>query len=211
MSHLTRSLCGTVALLGCMNAAAPAQDLHVGVTQMWPGHELLGDPLGIDVAVAGQPFERIGVRAGVEIYRDDFRSVGSTCVGLIPPGVDCSDEARRDETDVTVLWLTVPVVVASAGRVELALLPAARTAWVESVQVGLESGRTRAADKSMFGYEVGVEAAVAPIANRSLRLRLSGHAGGPHPYNEEIVADGYTPFNDRIGVLRARLGVSLGL
>lgn len=206
-----RRLFGALVLVVLATPPAAAQELRVSALKMWPDHDLLGSPHGLGLAASARPFGRAGIRFGVEVSRDDFDSFGSTCVGLIPPDVDCSGEPRREEARVRTLSLTVPVTVASSGRLRLDLLPGLRTAWLESEQTGTVSGRTRSAEKAMYGYELGAEAGMATVRRGALRIHLSGHVGTLEPYREEIVADGYTPFERRIDYWRLQLGLSLTL
>lgn len=196
------------ALILLLAPPAPAQEVRVGVVQAWPDHELLGSPLGVSLAVEDEIIDRVGLRIGVEASGDDFRSLGSTCVGLVPPGMDCSAEPREERARIRSIALSVPLSVASTRWIGLRLVPGLRTTWLDSDQTGLESGRTRTAEKSMYGYEIGAEATM-PIDAWPLQIHLSGAIGELRPYREDLLVDGYSPFEDAVGFRWLQLGVSL--
>lgn len=180
----------------------------MGAIQLWPDHDLLGSPRGLSVAVGTHVLDHVAVRLGFESYGDDFQSLGSTCVGLIPPNVDCSGEPRREQARMRAVALATPLSLVSIERLHLSLVPGLRTAWIESDQVGTESGRRRGAEKVMYGFEIGAEA-VVPVSRLPFQFHLSGHVGVLHPYRDETLIDGYSPFEQGFGFGRLQIGLSL--
>lgn len=191
-------------------AASPvaAQDLRVGGVQAWVGHDLLGNPRGIQAELGVPLTARVAVRIGHGRYADDFVSIGSTCVGLIPPWRDCTAEPRDDRARMHEFALSVPVTVLSAPRLRLDVVPSGRTVRLESEQLGLESGRALSAEKRMFGLALGAELVGAPLRDGPLRLHVGGNVGLLHPYEHTVVADGYTPFEETIRLAWIQVGLS---
>ena len=208
MRYSKLTLSSTVMLTLLVAPAGLAQELRVGALQAWPDHDLLGSPRGLSVAVGTRLLDRVGVRLGFESYGDDFQSLGSTCVGLIPPNVDCSGELRSEQARMRAVALATPLSLVSIERLQLSLVPGLRTAWIKSDQVGTQSGRTRNAEKAMYGYEIGAEA-IVPVSRLPLQFHLSGHVGALHPYRDEALIDGYSPFEQGFGFSRLQVGLSL--
>lgn len=208
MRSVTLTLSCTVMFTLLCAPAGLAQELRVGAVQAWSDHDLLGSPRGLSVAVGTHLLDHFGIRVGFESYGDDFQSLGSTCVGLIPPNVDCSGELRREQARMRAVGLATPLSLVSIERLQLSLVPGLRTAWITSEQVGTESGRRRRAEKVMYGYEIGAEA-VVPVSRLPLQFHVSGHVGALHPYQDETAEDGYTPFEQRFGFNRLQIGLSL--
>ena len=197
-----------VAVLACLPPGARAQEVRVDGVVAFTDHDLLGTPAGFGASLTVHPHARVGVRAAYERMEDDFGSFGSTCVGLVPPGQDCSGEPRSDASTVRAIGLAAPVRVWAGERALLSVVPGVRWVRVGSDQRGQRTGRVRAAAKDMFGVEAGVEVTGVLLPRWPLRVHVAGHAGTAAG-ESETVADGYTPFNGDVAFARLHLGVSL--
>lgn len=204
MRNVLRSLIA-VAVAFSAGSTAQGQEVRLHASQEWASHPLLGTPVGVGVGVNVPISARAGALVGLEFSGDEFRSTGSTCVGLIPPDMDCSPEPRDERARMWGLGLSVPVTLVRAQVFSVNMVPGVRTAWVRSDQEGVESGRVREASKMMYGYEIGAEAVVRVPTLRGA-LFLSGHVGQLRPYRDETLVDGYSPFESGIGYRRVRLG-----
>lgn len=188
---------------------ASAQDVRVGVGKGWLDHELLGAPVGAGVTLGIQLTDRLGLRAGYERYRQDFTSFGSTCVGLMPPDADCDGESRTDEARISAFTLTAPISLFTWDRVTVALVPGVRTGSVSNLQTGDRTGRRRSAEKNVIGLELGGELRTQIHPSHPFFADLRGSVGSLRRWNEENIADGYTPFEDPMGYTRLEVGLSV--
>ncbi len=203
------------ALMGLLALATPvpaeAQDIRVGAVQTWPDHALLGAPLGISVSAGWRAYPVIGVRIGYEAAWDEFSSFGSTCVGLIPPeGIkECGGEPRQESATLSAWEISVPLTVLQRDRLRLEVAPGFRLAHLNSDQTGEETGRRRSARKDMSGFDAGIDLLIQPLSSNLLTIFLGAHTTMFNRYQEEQIADGYTPFEEDVSVTRVTLGLSL--
>ena len=202
------SLLFIAALLGSPRMAG-AQELAVTAVHLDADHELLGATAGFGLSVGFQLSPRIGLRVGYQRTGGTFAAVGSTCQGLISPEEDCAVEARRDRARVQSVTLSAPLTLAHAGRLSLAVVPGLQWANVVSEQRGERSGRTRRATKANPGVDLGLELSLEPVVDGPFAVVLSGGQSLLDPLRTEHIADGYTPFEERIGLTRATLGIVL--
>jgi hypothetical protein len=188
---------------------AAAQELGVSVVHLRSDHELLESSTGFGVD-AGIPLSsRVSLRLGYQASQATFAAFGSTCVGLVPPEQDCAFEDRTDHARTRSLLLSVPLTLREMGRFAFALVPGVQWTSVETEQHGERSGRTRRASKRNPGVSLGVDVSFAPFGESPLAVVLSGSHSVLDPFRTEHIADGYTPFEERIGLTRAALGIFL--
>lgn len=202
---------GTIAMGAflLLSGDVSAQELQVSGGKAWLDHDLLGAPLGVEIALGVQVAGGVGVRLGYEGYRDRFGSFGSTCVGLVSPDEDCDGEARRDRARMSALTLGGVVSILRMDRATVALLPAVRTGSVSSSQTGERTGRARSAEKRVYGLELGGELRVRVHPGQPLFVHLRGSVGSLRRWTEEHIADGYTPFEEPVRFATLELGVSV--
>lgn len=199
-------------VVGGLAAARPAQaqELRIGVARVHSDHDLLGAPTVLDASIGTNLRPGVGVRLGVQHGGDEFSSVGTTCVGLISPGADCDGEARREESTLSTLFVRLPVT-SSLGWARVGFVPEVRRLVMKSRQEGTASGRVRSAQKVAWGLGLGGELDVFVSDSPRVALHAGVHAA-MHPwFDEEIIADGYTPFETTVYVTWLELGVTVRL
>ena len=209
-----RHVGGTLAaLLVSLALTAPqlAQgqvELRLDLMRVYADHDLLGAPTVLGVSIGTRLTRRVGVRLGLQHGGDDFSSAGTTCVGLVFPDADCGPEARAEESTISALVLGVPVTGSLAwGRV--AFVPELRRLVMKSRQEGSASGRVRSAEKVAWGLGLGGELEVFVWDRPRIGLHVGVHSA-VHPwFDEEIIADGYTPFEETVHLTWLELGVTL--
>lgn len=199
-------------VVGGLAAARPAQaqELRIGVARVHSDHDLLGAPTVLDASIGAGLRPGVGVRLGIQHGGDEFSSVGTTCVGLIFPGADCDGEARREESTISALFVRLPVT-GSLGWARVGFVPEVRRLVMKSRQEGTASGRVRSAEKVAWGLGLGGEIDVFVSDSPRVSLHAGVHAA-MHPwFDEEIIADGYTPFETTVHVTWLELGVAVRL
>jgi hypothetical protein len=201
----------TFVSLAMLSSVSFGQEIRVSALQAWPHHYLLGTPHGIGFEAGIDLFGPVGLRFGYERYHDRFERIGSTCVGLLRPGDDCSDESLSAQSDIRAYVIAVPLSVFSSARLRLNAIPGYRSVMLESSQVGVASGRTLGSKKRMGGLQAGAEIVVAPVEGWPLRVALAGHVVNLNRYHSYIVVDGYNPFEADLFIAWLELGVSMAL
>jgi hypothetical protein len=114
-------------ILSVLASASSAQEIGLSILRAWPDHELLGRPTGGSVSFAVVPIERVAIRISYERYQTEFESFGTTCSGLIPPGLDCSDEVRSEDAQMRAWVLSIPAALVTVDRLQLRVVPGYRT------------------------------------------------------------------------------------
>lgn len=205
----------TALVVGCVIAGltagqdARAQELRVGVARVGSDHDLLGTSTALGASIGAPLTSRLGVRLGLQRGRAEFTSVGTTCVGLVAPDEDCSPELRSEESTTTSVFVSLPLTVASLGWGEVSLVPGVRCLAMDSRQEGTSGGRVRAADKVAWGFEFGAELDYRVWTRPAVALHVGAHLA-THPwFEEEIIADGYTPFERSVGLTWLEIGMSV--
>jgi hypothetical protein len=209
--HLARALPLLVLALLLATPALRAQDVQVTAVRIASAHDLLGTPLGVEIAMDVPAAKGVALRISVGSAWDNFHSFGSTCVGLLFPGqeLDCEGENRAESSRVLSASVGVPLSRPVGPRVRLSLIPEIRRLWLRSEQVGQRSGRARRATKNVTGLGVGGEVHVQPVAGAPVWLVLGGSLDDFVWYPDEYVADGYAPFEQDLSSARVSLGVSV--
>jgi hypothetical protein len=200
----------TVLLLMALAGHAPAargQELGLSVVHLRSDHELLESSTGFGFAVGARLSSRLGVRLGYQDTSGSFAATGSTCAGLIAPDEDCADEPRADQARTRSVLLSAPLTLRDDGRLGIAVVPGLQWTSVTSEQLGERTGRTRRASKANPGVALGLELQVRPERDGPLAVVLSGGHSLLDPLRTEHIADGYTPFEQRIGLTRFSLGL----
>jgi hypothetical protein len=72
---------------------------------------------------------------------------------------------------------------------------------------GLSTGATLTASKMLWGALIGARVTWTPVTRVPVALEIAGGVGGLMPLVQDVVADGYTPFEAGFDVRQARLGV----
>lgn len=188
---------------------ARAQELRVGVARVGSDHDLLGTSTALGASIGAPLTSRLGVRLGLRHGRAEFSSFGTTCMGLVAPDEDCSPEPRSEESTTTSVFVSLPLTVASLGWGEVSLVPGVRRLAMDSRQEGTSSGRVRLADKVAWGFELGAELDYRVWTRPAVALHVGAHLA-THPwFEEEIIADGYTPFERSVGLAWLEVGMSV--
>jgi hypothetical protein len=118
-----------------------------------------------------------------------------TCVGLVSPGEDCGPELRSEEASITATALSL-AFTQSLRRGEIGLVPSVRRMRMRSMQTGATTSRRRQAEKVVYGIGVGLEGQVNLLSRPAIAIHFSANAASHTWFEQELVADGYTPFED---------------
>lgn len=208
---MIKPVAATLAMAWVVGGLAPArsaqaQELMIGAARIDTDHDLLGTPTVLDASIGAELTPKVGVRLGIQHGGAEFSSLGSTCVGLVPPDEDCSPERRGEESTTTALFVSVPLM-ASVGWGRVGVVPEIRRLVMKSRQEGTRSGRVRTADKVAYGLSLGAELDVFVWDRPGIALHAAVHAA-THPwFDEEIIADGYTPFEETVRLTWLEVGV----
>jgi hypothetical protein len=196
-------------ILSVLASASSAQEIGLSILRAWPDHELLGRPTGGSVSFAVVPIERVAIRISYERYQTEFESFGTTCSGLIPPGLDCSDEVRSEDAQMRAWVLSIPAALVTVDRLQLRVVPGYRTVRMVSSHTGARSGRTRSASKRMSGFQFGAEVGFRIVRRWPLRLHLSAHRSWLNQYDPNIVIDGYNAFERDVALDWLEIGATV--
>jgi hypothetical protein len=188
--------------------AAEAQEVRVYVAREWSDNALLGDPFGIGASVLFSPTGRVGFRVGYEVLDQESLGTGIPCAGLVEPGTCEVPEPIREVSGVHAIVAGFPVTLLIRDWFRLYFANALRVARIEGDTRGLTSDRHLNARESMWGLNAGLEAQAAPLTGRPLRLHLAATGGFLWAIRNELVADGYQPFDPGILFTRLELGAS---
>lgn len=203
---------GTALILACWSAAheVHAQELRVGVGHAGSDHELLGSPLSLGAGLGARATPWLRVRFGVQHAWDDFTSSGSTCVGLVFPGEDCGPELRSEVASITATALSL-AFTQSFGPGEIGLVPSLRRMRMRSLQTGATTGRRRQAEKVVYGIGVGLEGQVYLLKRPAIAVHFSATSASHPWFEQELIADGYTPFEDGVQLQWFEVGLTADL
>ena len=210
MSWRTLTFRVVVAVL-VVSQHAKAQEARLNFVQARTNHSLLGTLRGGSIELSVPLVPRIGLRLGYEVQRHEYHDLASTCSGLIPPNVDCGPEPSDERAAMDEITLGVPVTLVTLHRMALEVTPALSLTSVEHTRRGLDSGGRLSADKSMWAAEVGVAVIVAPVSSWPIRVHVGWQRAVLRPMEQELVVDGYTPFEGSIGTTRWEVGASVDL
>ena len=198
--------CTLVAMLG---SASPigCQEVRLAVAQGFPSNDLLGSPqlMEVSVGTVGSP---VSVRFGFQYGRDNFSSTGSTCVGLLGPGVDCSVEPTVEAARTRAWSLQLPLQTDLTWG-DLRLIPGIRWMSVSSVQTGQVSDRSRDAEKDVAGYQIGLEVRTDPLRSFPLSFHAGAHFSRHPWFGDGLLIDGYSPFESTLDLSWIEIGLTL--
>jgi hypothetical protein len=200
-----------LALLTIMSiGAGPARAQSLGVRAVGADlrHQVLGGLFGAAL-VGTVPLGSAGtelVLAG-EHLKGRSNRIGVPCAGLIEPGT-CGPEQLRDYATASSLAAGVSGRIAGSGRLALSAGGRLVAMHLRTRTRGLDSGRELSANKTMGGAEVGLEGAWHPWGNTPLALVTGAAVGWQSPVRNEVLLDGYTPFEQGFRVARAWLGLT---
>ena len=201
-----------VLLAAIDNAAAPrlaAQSIGVSVLRLDTDHRLVHDLTGVELRLGTAPANtRLGIRLGLGRLSGTHERVGSTCSGLVEPGM-CPPEPLRDETRFTRGRGELSVALLQHDRSSLGFVVGLDLGHLESDTHGLTTGAHISADKTVWGADIGGEARWFFSAAVPVGLEAAFAIGGLNPATNSLIADGYTPFEESFGVQRIRVGAVL--
>ena len=199
-----------VLAFGMIFSGAQGQELRVSAGRADSDHELLGSPVLLGASVEAPADSWLAVRLGIQYGRDDFQSTGTTCVGLVPPTVECGPELREEEARVMAYILGL-VLTGSFGWGELKLVPNLRRIRFANLQTGIETGQSRRAEKIAYGPGVALELQVHLSQSPAIDVfTTAGFASHPW-YPEEFLVDGYSPFESGAQLRWLEIGLSADL
>jgi hypothetical protein len=184
----------------------PAQSIGVSLVRLDTDHSLVHDLTGVELRV-GSPnvATRLGIRFGFGRLTGDQERVGSTCSGLVEPGM-CPPEPLHDETRFTRGRGELSVALLRHGRSSLDLVAGLDVGHIRTDTYGRTSGARIAADKTIWGPDIGGEARWIPSSTLPVGLEASFAVGGYHAAGNTVILDGYTPFERSFSVKRVRVG-----
>lgn len=173
-------------------------------------HTLLSHTMkGGDISVAfALPKTRLGVRFSAGHYGSQGSRSGSTCAGLIPPGVDCSPKPLRDDASVSLLTAGLIVGLLQRPGFVLQALGDVGIAALSSEAMPVAGGYGLGARKTDGSASVGMSAAWNPSARLPITLDVSALAGRFTPLRANGAVDGYTPFERGFATRQFRIGLS---
>lgn len=188
---------------------AAAQSVSLSASVVDANHYLLGSRLaGVTAGVSYPLYDGpVLLRFGVERVAGDSRRIGSTCAGLALPGT-CQPEPVRDNAHVTSAGAGVGLRIVERHRLALNLTGDVNFAVLHVDSHGLASGRSISAGKELWDIDVGAEGAWSPWTRIPLAVEASLAAGHMVPVTNELVLDGYTPFEQSFDLVRARIGLA---
>ena len=195
---------GATLIVTAPAAAHSQSSLQVVVTNV--DHVLLRNMVGVSGSIAFLP---TWMRFGGEYVRNSGNAVGVTCVGLVPPGIDCSPEPVTDKARMLSFIGEVAVPVMRSRRVDVDILVSGRVSQVKTDRHGLTTGRNANASEDMFGGYVGIETTWYPLPTKPIGLRISGAAGRMEERGGAQCADCADPIREGANLTRFALALTL--
>lgn len=188
-----------------------AQSVRVGATYLRSSDELIRGGVGPDVALSILLPARMALVVGAAGTRHSFRSRNSVCAGLIPPGMDCSEEPTQHRATLAFARAGVEVPLVRWATGSLAVGPEFLLGSEESSMRGDRSGRTLDADARRSGFGLAATLQHQLLGPVPAQLVIAGGVAGSWNPGAEVVLDGYTPLNDDDTIYRVTLGIAFGL
>ena len=186
-----------------------AQAGSVSAAVIDANHYLLTSRLVGAVARVEYPFFNgpATFRAGVERLAGKSRRVGSPCSGLVLPGT-CQPEPMRDNATMTSVSVGLGGRVLEWHRMTLSLTGDVGLLNVHVDSRGLTSGGSISAGKQLWDTDVGIEGGWAPWTRIPLALEAGIAGGHLAPVTNDVLVDGYSPFENSFDIVRVRVGVA---
>lgn len=195
-----------LAALGATASRTAAQSVGVRFVLADVRHDLLGTMHGAG-ALASLPLsDRLSLRLGVDRLRGDRTRIGVACGGLAPP--TCLTEPLHDDAYATTFSAGVGATVLRTGGFAWSITGDGGISSVRSATLGENSGNRLSASRRLWRGDLGTEGAWRPAASSPFSLSVGGSVGFQAPFQSEVVADGYTPFERRHRVSRLWLGAA---
>lgn len=203
------SLALALLLLSAGAAALPAQLARASVVQGWSGHDLLGDPRGVDVRVALAGGSHVRLELGYAQLTASAGGSGIACAGLIDP-TRCPSEPLERDGRLDVVSLTVPVEVLRRGPLSLAVAPEVGIVQARGTVRGVDTGNRLESSKRLHAVGGGVALRYRLATTVPMQLHAGAQAQRLSPVRRAITVDGYTPFEDAFGLRRIEVGLAIG-
>lgn len=198
-----------VAAMLAGSAHANAQRADVGLLVLVADHYLLRGALvgpSVDVRVHGH--DEAAAYLGIDYVRGTSYRDGTACAGLVEPGT-CPTERLRDASTVRTIRGGVSTRLFEKGSLAVEGGGNGAVSWIASRTQGLASGRTLSADKAVVGACIALTGLWTPRAQWPFALAVGGEAGDVSPAHDQVILDGYTPFEEGFSVRRLRIGLVL--
>lgn len=202
------------AAVSAFTQSVSAQQLivHGGIVDA--NHPLTIKPMyGGDLTVA-LPFgdSRVGARftLGYHAGSSDER-MGTLCTGLIFPGQDCSPERLDDRFSLFASSGGIYGDVVKASNIRLSVLGNLQLARVVSSASSVRTGSRLDANRGLWGPSAGINLSWLPVSSGPWSLELRAIRGFLTPIGENLVLDGYTPFDYNSGISTTSISLGVGL
>jgi hypothetical protein len=185
--------CASTSLLALAARQGEAQWVTVTAVRASTSHDLLQRPTGFGVSLAVPIWRRVDVSIVVQRLTGEASGVGIVCAGLIDPD-RCPVEPFGQEGRVQTVGIGAAIAVMRARHIELVAAPHLLVGTARSSMHGLVSGNELPTDKSQVGVSATLEARVMPAPRLPVGLVVGGALGRLGPTTQDLVVDGYTPF-----------------
>lgn len=201
-----------LAIVTLLAAKAPvsAQEIRVSYVGAYAGHERIRAIDGFDVQITSA--RRRATAANVWYRRLSGLNdrEGSTCVGLIPPGSNCSIEPIRDRSTLDEVGLALDVSAFSrsfpGATIESSGRFGGQAAWVKSHSRGALTGNGLGDEVRLLGMNAAFDVTVRRRPTSRLGLHF-GVGGAVFSGTRATKIDGDNPFTQGFTVSRIELGV----
>lgn len=208
--HPKWALAATVVTLMAVTGATrlTAQSIGAQVILAHSDQPLLGD-LGGGGVLLIIPLRNPRLSSHLEVERltgSSYRT-GIVCAGLIDPS-SCPTERMRDAGRSTGAAVGLEYRLVAHAPVTLGVLARLRFADLHTDTRGTETGHQLSADKAVWGGDFGARLRFPSRPNASLSLELGGTIGVLRPIRNEIIYDGYTPFDEHSSMVRLWFGIN---
>lgn len=161
--------------------------------------------------VLGSTFSRgaLHLQLRGEAMRGSRDHVASPCAGLVPIGATfCTPQRLHTTTTLESGSVGVRAPLAHLARMTVSLLG---TVGIARINTGTRDSTQKerlSARRLMFVPEAGADVRWQPVVRIPFALNAGVAIGSIRPIVEDRVADGYTPFNDPLGLRRVWLGMA---
>jgi hypothetical protein len=185
-----------------------AQRVSVAAVNARTTHDLLDQPAGVSVSVAMRLTRRLAASITLERLRSDASGTGIVCGGLINPD-RCPVEPFTQTGRLSFVGIGPQLSLLGRPHLDLVIRPELLIGHVESTVRAPGSGNVLPADKAEIGFSAGLELRVIPAVKFPLELIAGGTARRLGPQHQELVLDGYTPFESWYSVRTIYAGAAL--
>ena len=196
-----------LVVLPAATAAAQGMGAHVTWTDL--GDPAFAQPIGYGFTVE-QPISRSNVRwqLGFDAAFGRHTYQGSPCAGLVEPGQPgCEIQALHSKEDTQAMSLGLRVPLLWSRRASVSLAGDLAIARVASKTRDGTSTDVFSDWRMMYRPEVGVEARFRPTRTTAWSFNAGYAVGRLRAVRNQVVYDGYGPFDTPLNTKRAWLGV----